>query len=225
MKASRAAAPPVAPKVLVSEVFYSLQGESTTVGLPTVFIRLSGCPRRCRYCDTSYAFYGGERRSIAELLTEVGRYQTSYVTVTGGEPLAQNSCYPLLSALGDAGYQVSLETSGTVPLKAVDPRTVIVMDLKTPSSGEMEHNCYENISILGSKDQIKFVIANAGDYIWASEITREYRLTDRVGAVLFSPCYRELKEQTLADWILRDQLAVRMQIQLHKFLWGDVPGR
>lgn len=211
--------------LLVTEVFYSLQGESNTVGIPTVFIRLTGCPRRCHYCDTAYAFYGGQRRSIDALMQEVASYTSNYVTVTGGEPLAQPVCYTLLQNLADAGYQVSVETSGTIPLHAMDPRTVIVMDLKTPASGEMAHNCYENIEQLSHKDQIKFVIGDAQDYSWAVDTVEKYSLTDKVGTVLFSPSYAQLPESTLADWILRDGLAVRMQIQLHKMLWGDVAGR
>lgn len=211
--------------LLITEVFYSLQGESNTVGAPTVFIRLTGCPRRCSYCDTAYAFYGGERKSIDAILEAVASYRVDYVTVTGGEPLSQVACGDLLSMLSDAGYRVSLETSGTVPLKNIDPRTVVVMDLKTPASGEMRHNCYDNIAQLEQKDQVKFVIGDAEDYRWAVQTTERYALTDRVGAVLFSPSYQVLEERILADWILRDQLKVRMQIQLHKMLWGDVPGR
>jgi 7-carboxy-7-deazaguanine synthase len=214
-----------AQDLLVTEVFYSLQGEGNTVGIPTVFIRLTGCPRRCTYCDTAYAFYGGKRKGIDQLLHDVCSYGARYVTVTGGEPLAQPSCYPLLRSLNDTGYQVSLETSGTIPLGDIDARTVVVMDLKTPSSGEMMHNCYANIEHLSAKDQIKFVIGDMDDYRWACETIEDYALTEKVDTVLFSPSYGKLEEATLADWILRDKLSVRLQVQLHKLLWGDVPGR
>ena len=211
--------------LLVKEVFYSLQGESNTTGVPTVFIRLTGCPRRCSYCDTAYAFYGGTHQSIRELLDTVAQYATHYVTVTGGEPLAQPLCYELLQCLVETGYHVSVETSGTVPLGDLDKRVVVVMDLKTPSSGEMAHNCYDNIERLSLKDQVKFVIGDAQDYSWACQTINQYSLTKKVDTVLFSPTYQQLSEATLAEWILRDQLSVRMQIQLHKLLWGDVAGR
>lgn len=210
--------------LLITEVFYSLQGEADTVGSPTVFIRLTGCPRRCNYCDTSYAFHGGKRYSIKQLLKDTKQYHARYVTVTGGEPLAQADCSVLLEALNDAGYIVSLETSGTLPLNNIDSRTIVVMDLKTPSSGESMHNCYENIEQLDIKDQIKFVIANEDDYRWAVETTKNYNLVGKVKDVFFSCSYGVLEDQVLAEWILRDTLHVRLQIQLHKKLWGETAG-
>ncbi len=208
----------------ITEIFHSLQGESRTVGLPTVFVRLTGCPLRCGYCDSEYAFHGGERRTIDAILQEVKSLGARFVCVTGGEPLAQPLCQQLLSALCDAGYEVSLETSGALSIEAVDPRVSIVMDLKTPGSGEMERNLYENIARLSAKDQIKFVLCNREDYDWARFKIDEYQLASRVGDVLLSPSYVDLAPSDLADWILRDRLPVRFQMQLHKQLWGDKPG-
>lgn len=208
----------------ITEIFYSLQGESRTVGLPTVFIRLTGCPLRCSYCDTAYAFTGGEKKSIPDILAEVRRYPTRYVTVTGGEPLAQKACLTLLKALADEGYEVSLETSGAFDIREVDPRVVKVMDLKTPSSGESRRNVYENLRHLAAKDQVKFVIADGADYCWSVDMLREYRLTERC-EVLFSPAAGRQNPTELADAILNDRLPVRFQVQLHKILWGDTRGK
>ena len=208
----------------VTEIFYSLQGESTTVGLPTVFVRLTGCPLRCGYCDTAYAFTGGEKMTLAAILAEVQRYDTPYVTVTGGEPLAQPACNSLMVALLDAGYQVSLETSGALDVSGVDARVVKVMDLKTPSSGEMARNLYANIQYLTQQDQVKFVIADEVDYLWSRQQIIEHRLSERCH-VLFSPVMGVMSTRTLADKILADQLPVRFQIQLHKYLWDDARGK
>ena len=208
----------------VTEIFYSLQGEARTVGWPTVFVRLTGCPLRCRYCDTAYAFHGGERRSLDEIIEEVGTYSPRFLTVTGGEPLAQPAVLPLLTSLCDRGYEVSLETSGALPVQAVDSRVSVVLDVKTPGSGEVERNLYSNLDHLRAHDQVKFVIANAEDYEWARATTDRYGLTGKCD-VLFSPVHGELPAQQLADWILRDRIAVRLQVQLHKILWGDVRGR
>jgi 7-carboxy-7-deazaguanine synthase len=208
----------------ITEIFYSLQGEARTVGWPTVFIRLTGCPLRCAYCDTRYAYHGGEAMTLEQILRQVGEYRTHYVTVTGGEPLAQDACHALLTRLLDNGYQVSLETSGAVAIDDVDARVSIVMDLKTPGSGEAEQNLLSNIHCLETKDQLKFVICDEGDYQWAKQMLTEHQLADRT-EVLFSPAFGQLDGRLLADWVLRDQLPVRMQLQLHKLLWGDEPGR
>ncbi len=208
----------------VTEIFYSLQGESRTVGLPTVFVRLTGCPLRCVYCDTNYAFTGGRKMSIAEILDDVGSYRPRYVTVTGGEPLVQRGCLCLLDALIEKGYEVSLETSGALDVSEVNPSVVKVLDLKTPSSGEASKNLYRNLDFLDRKDQLKFVIMNEQDYEWAKAIMEEYRLSDRC-EVLFSPAMGAQNPTELAEKILRDRLQVRFQIQLHKILWGDTPGR
>ena len=211
-------------RLRVTEIFYSLQGEARTVGYPTVFIRLTGCPLRCGYCDTTYAFQGGEWKSLDSILEEVESYKPSYITVTGGEPLAQKQCINLLSQLCDAGYQVSLETSGAMDVTNVDPRVSKVMDLKTPGSGEESQNRYENIQHLTSNDQLKFVICNREDYDWAIGKLEEYNLTEKC-EVLFSPIHGQLEPSQLAEWILQDKLPVRFQLQLHKYLWGDEPGR
>lgn len=208
----------------VTEIFYSLQGEARTVGWPTVFVRLTGCPLRCRYCDTAYAFHGGKRRSLEEIIEEVGTYSPRFLTVTGGEPLAQPAVLPLLTSLCDRGYEVSLETSGALPVHAVDSRVSVVLDVKTPGSGEVERNLYSNLDHLRAHDQVKFVITNAEDYDWARATTDRYGLTGKCD-VLFSPAHGELPAHQLADWILRDRIAVRLQVQLHKVLWGDVRGR
>ncbi|MEO8964756.1 MAG: 7-carboxy-7-deazaguanine synthase QueE [Gammaproteobacteria bacterium] len=211
-------------RLRISEIFFSLQGETRTVGLPTVFIRLTGCPLRCGYCDTAYAFHGGNWLEIDEILKQAASYGAHYVTVTGGEPLAQKPCLELLAKLCDVGYEVSLETSGAFDVSEVDKRVVKVVDIKTPGSGEVEKNYYQNIAALLPHDQIKFVICQRTDYEWAKEITQKYQLTD-ICQVLFSPSYQEQPAGELADWILADRLPVRLQIQLHKFLWGDAKGR
>lgn len=211
-------------RLRLTEIFFSLQGETRTVGLPTVFVRLTGCPLRCQYCDTAYAFTGGQWYEIEAILAEVKKYKTQYVTVTGGEPLAQKACLPLLKRLCDEGYEVSLETSGALDIAAVDERVIKIVDIKTPGSHEVEKNHWPNMNNLLAHDQIKFVICDENDYHWAKDILTQYSLTERC-QVLFSPSYGQLVAGTLADWILRDQLSVRLQIQLHKFLWGDVKGK
>jgi 7-carboxy-7-deazaguanine synthase len=208
----------------ITEIFFSLQGETRTIGLPTVFVRLTGCPLRCGYCDTAYAFHGGERWTLGAILDEVAGYAPRYVTVTGGEPLAQPNCWPLLSALCDAGYEVSLETSGALSMADVDPRVIKVMDLKTPDSGELARNCYENIDLLLPHDQVKFVICSRQDYEWARLQVDQLGLAGRVRDVLFSPSFGQQNATELAEWILRDRLPVRFQLQLHKLLWNDAPG-
>jgi 7-carboxy-7-deazaguanine synthase len=211
--------------VRITEIFYSLQGEARTVGLPTVFVRLTGCPLRCVYCDTEYAFSGGENMSIEAISEQVAGYTPRFVTVTGGEPLAQKSCIPLLSRLCDAGFEVSLETSGAMCVAEVDERVVKVLDLKTPGSGEVERNDYTNIARLTPRDQLKFVICDRNDYEWARFKLDEYQLDGRVSDILFSPSYGQLKGRELADWIVQDNLPVRFQMQLHKILWDDEAGR
>lgn len=208
----------------ITEIFYSLQGESNTVGLPTVFVRLTGCPLRCGYCDSEYAFYGGERLLIDEILAKVASFKPRYICVTGGEPLAQRECLTLLTALCDAGYSVSLETSGALPVDDVDPRVIKVMDLKTPGSGEVGRNRWENIPLLSRHDQVKFVICSREDYDWARFKLDEHQLAGRVAEVLFSPSFGQIEAVTLAEWILADNLPVRFQLQLHKLLWNDTPG-
>jgi 7-carboxy-7-deazaguanine synthase len=211
-------------RLRISEIFYSLQGETRTVGLPTVFIRLTGCPLRCQYCDTAYAFQGGQWQDVSAVLAEVKKYATQYVTVTGGEPLAQKACLELLARLCDEGYEVSLETSGAMDIAMVDPRVVKVMDIKTPGSGEVDRNLWTNVDYLLSHDQVKFVICDQADYEWSKDIIQQYQLAARC-QLLFSPSFAQVKAGDLGDWILRDQLSVRLQIQLHKYLWGDAPGR
>jgi len=208
----------------VTEIFYSLQGETRTVGLPTVFVRLTGCPLRCSFCDTAYAFHGGTKMDINDIVAKVQTYQPRYVTVTGGEPLAQKSCFSLLKALCDLGVEVSLETSGAINIADVDPRVVCVMDLKTPGSGEESKNRYENISLLKQTDQLKFVICDRNDYDWACNKIDEFDLAEQC-EVLFSPVHGELQPADIADWIIEDKLDVRLQVQLHKYLWNDEPGR
>lgn len=213
-----------AERLKVTEIFYSLQGESRTVGWPTVFVRLTGCPLRCVWCDTEYAFHGGQWMDFDTILAHVAEYPTPHVTVTGGEPLAQRRCLGLLGRLCDAGYLVSLETSGALDLSGVDARVVKVMDLKPPGSGEVERNRWENLALLNPQDQVKFVIADRDDYDWSVEQLRRHRLNEQC-EVLFSPVQDRMRPTRLADWILEDRLPLRFQLQLHKLLWGDRPGK
>ena len=208
----------------ITEIFYSLQGESNTVGIPTVFIRLTGCPLRCVYCDTAYAFTGGKKIEIAQIINQIEQYGTRYITVTGGEPLAQSSCLELMTNLLDKGYFVSLETSGAIDISAVDSRVVKVMDLKTPGSGELSKNLYQNIHHLNYKDQVKFVIGDDEDYDWSKAALTDYELVGRC-EILFSPVMGRQDPTELADKILQDRLPVRFQIQLHKLLWDDAQGK
>ena len=210
-------------RLRINEIFFSLQGETSRTGLPTVFVRLTGCPLRCGYCDTAYAFHEGTTQSLEQVLDSVAGYQARYVTVTGGEPLAQKACLKLLTALCDEGYSVSLETSGAIDITAVDPRVSRIVDIKTPGSGEAEKNRWENIRLLTSQDEVKFVLCDAADYAWSVNVMLQFSLADRC-PVLFSPVYETLEPRQLAEWILRDRLPVRMQIQLHKFLWGEMRG-
>ena len=212
-----------ASELRVNEIFFSLQGESTRVGLPTVFVRLTGCPLRCGYCDTAYAFYEGKTRAIDEVLAEVATHPTRYVCVTGGEPLAQRYCLLLLSRLCDAGYSVSLETSGAIDIAGVDARVSRIVDIKTPGSGESEKNLLENLALITALDEIKFVITGEADYRWAAAMLRDRKLAD-LCTVLFSPSFGDVPADRLAGWILRDALPVRMQLQLHKILWGEKRG-
>ncbi len=211
-------------KLRITEIFHSLQGESTRVGLPTVFVRLTGCPLRCVWCDTEYAFSGGENKTVAEILSCVATYGAKHVCVTGGEPLAQKPSLALLTALCDAGYSVSLETSGALDVADVDPRVSRIMDLKAPDSGEAEKNRWENIAELNARDEIKFVLASEGDYFWARGLLGERKL-DTICTVLMSPVQETLSPRDLAEWILRDQLSVRMQVQMHKVIWGPERAR
>ena len=207
----------------IFEIFYSLQGESSRVGLPTIFIRLSGCPMRCHYCDTAYAFQGGVMMGINDIMEAIKKYDTHYVTVTGGEPLAQKEVLSLLKVLADQNYDVSLETGGGISIKEVDPRIKIILDIKTPESGEEKKNYWENLNLIHTKDEIKFVLCSREDYDWAKKILDQYKLTEKCH-VLFSPVYQKLNATDLGNWILQDQLPVRLQIQLHKLLWGEKPG-
>ena len=209
----------------ITEIFLSLQGEANTVGYPTVFVRLTGCPLRCQYCDSAYAFSGGQIETLADILDQVASYNVSRVTVTGGEPLAQPGVFALMTALVDRQFSVSLETSGALPVDRVDPRVIKVLDIKTPDSAEVHRNLWDNIAHLQPHDQIKFVVCSRGDYDWARIKCDQYQLFDRVADVLFSPSHGALEPSELADWIVADRLPARMQMQLHKLLWGDVPGR
>jgi len=209
----------------ITEIFLSLQGEANTVGKPTVFVRLTGCPLRCHYCDSAYAFSGGELIEEADILNTVKGFGVQHVTVTGGEPLAQPGALSLMVALADAGLSVSIETSGALSVAEVDPRVVKVIDLKTPGSGEVQRNLWENMRHLNAHDQIKFVVCDRADYDWARMRCDEHNLYAQVADVLFSPSHHQLASRDLADWIVADRLPVRMQVQLHKLLWGDVPGR
>ncbi|HEX5675244.1 MAG TPA: 7-carboxy-7-deazaguanine synthase QueE [Azonexus sp.] len=215
---------PESTTLRLTEVFLSLQGETSRAGLPTVFIRLTGCPLRCRWCDTPYSFQGGETVTLNSILTRVAIYGVSTVCVTGGEPLAQKNCPTLLSALCDAGYSVSLETSGALDVGMVDPRVSRIVDIKPPESGEEARNRWENIAHLTPRDEIKFVLASRADYEWAREVMRSQKL-DQVCPILFSPVQGELPPAQLAEWVLADRLPVRMQVQLHKILWGNTPGK
>lgn len=208
----------------ITEIFYSLQGEASRVGLPTVFVRLTGCPLRCVWCDTTYSFTGGEAASIESVLAEVAKYPARQVCVTGGEPLSQKECLPLLKALCDAGYDVSLETSGAIDIAGVDPRVSRIMDLKAPGSGEVDKNRWENLGSLNSRDEIKIIIASRDDYEWARQALRKHQL-DRLCPVLFSPAQGLVEAAELAAWILEDGLNVRFQMQLHKLLWGNMKGK
>ena len=211
-------------RLRINEIFHSLQGEADCVGYPTVFVRLTGCPLRCQYCDTEYAFHSGEWFDLDAILTRVRELKAQYVCVTGGEPLAQPNCLKLLERLCDAGFAVSLETSGALDVAAVDARVSRVVDVKTPGSNEASRNRIENFAHLSPRDQLKFVICSRDDYDWSKTFLKEHRLLGRSG-VLFSPSYKQQSAAELADWILQDRLPVRFQIQLHKILWGDVPGK
>ena len=207
----------------INEIFFSLQGESSYIGIPTIFIRLTGCPMRCTYCDTAYAFHDGKKMTIQQILKEISQYKTKYVTVTGGEPLAQKPCWDLLKDLSDKGYSVSLETGGAISIEGVDKRTKIILDIKTPESGESLNNNKKNFSLIDKKDEIKFVITDHNDYIWAKEILVKEKLNEKA-SILFSPVYGNIEPKDLAEWILDDHLPVRFQIQLHKMIWGQIPG-
>ena len=211
------------PTLRITEIFHSLQGESRPAGWPSAFVRLTGCPLRCVYCDTAYAFHGGQRLGIGEILEKIAGYEVRYVCVTGGEPLAQPACHDLLAALCDAGYQVSLETSGALDIAAVDRRVAVVLDLKTPASGEAARNLWSNLPHLKPADQVKLVICSRADYEWAREALREHALAARC-EVLFSPAWERQPARELAEWVLADRLPVRFQVQLHKYLWGDEAG-
>lgn len=208
----------------INEIFHSLQGEADAVGYPTVFVRLTGCPLRCRYCDTEYAFHAGDWLDLSAIVDKVSGYGTRYVCVTGGEPLAQPNCLKLLERLCDQGFEVSLETSGALNIAAVDPRVSRVVDVKTPGSQEVARNRIENFELLTKRDQLKFVICSREDYDWSKAFLQEHRLSERC-RILFSPSYEEVSPTALADWILADRLPVRFQLQLHKVLWGDIPGK
>ncbi len=211
-------------RLRITEIFLSLQGESRTVGLPTVFVRLTGCPLRCGYCDTTYAFQGGEWMGLDEIVAAVDKYAVKHVTVTGGEPLAQRECIGLLAMLCDRGFEVSLETSGALDVSAVDPRVIKVMDIKTPGSGEVDKNLYGNITHLQAHDQVKFVICDRADYAWAKDALVKYNLPE-ICEILFSPAFASMAPRELAEWIIADRLPVRFQLQLHKVLWGEERGR
>lgn len=214
---------PMSQSLRITEIFHSLQGETSRLGLPTVFVRLTGCPLRCGYCDSAYAFHGGERMSITAILEEVTRHGTPYVCVTGGEPLAQAGCHDLLKRLCDAGFSVSLETSGHLPIETVDARVSRIVDIKTPGSGEVEKNLWTNLNHLGAHDELKFVLVHRHDYEWARDLLLDNGL-HTLCPVIFSPVWESLPPRELAEWVIADKLPVRVQVQLHKILWGDKPG-
>jgi 7-carboxy-7-deazaguanine synthase len=207
----------------IHEIFHSIQGESSRIGLPTTFVRLTGCPMRCVYCDTAYAFSGGSNMSLTDIMLKVAELGAPYVTVTGGEPLAQKECHGLLTTLCDAGYSVSLETGGAVDILAVDPRVSVILDIKTPGSGELEKNLWSNLALLKASDEVKFVLCDRSDYDWAKQQLAEHKLNETC-PVIFSPVYSQVNPSDLAAWVLADKLPVRMQVQLHKILWGEKPG-
>ncbi|CAN4276399.1 NrdG Organic radical activating enzymes [Methylophilaceae bacterium] len=207
----------------IHEIFHSIQGESSRIGLPTTFVRLTGCPMRCVYCDTAYAFSGGSNMSLAAIMLKVAELGAPYVTVTGGEPLAQKECHGLLTALCDAGYSVSLETGGAMDIRAVDPRVSVILDIKTPGSGELAKNLWSNLALLKASDEVKFVLCDRADYDWAKQQLAEHKL-NQTCPVIFSPVYSQVQPSDLAAWVLADKLPVRMQVQLHKILWGEKPG-
>jgi 7-carboxy-7-deazaguanine synthase len=207
----------------IHEIFHSIQGESSRIGLPTTFVRLTGCPMRCVYCDTAYAFSGGSNMSLADIMLKVAELGAPYVTVTGGEPLAQKECHGLLTALCDAGYSVSLETGGAMDIRAVDPRVSVILDIKTPGSGELAKNLWSNLALLKTSDEVKFVLCDRADYDWAKQQLAEHKLTQTC-PVVFSPVFGQVNATDLAEWVLADKLPVRMQVQLHKILWGEKPG-
>jgi 7-carboxy-7-deazaguanine synthase len=210
-------------KLKVHEIFYSVQGETSRIGLPTVFVRLTGCPMRCVYCDTAYAFSGGSNVEIADIMAKVAEFGTKYVTVTGGEPLAQRDCHVLLKSLCDAGYSVSLETGGAIDISPVDKRISVILDIKTPDSGEHKNNVWGNLDHLKSTDEVKFVLCSRADYEWAKDLLNTHKVADKC-PVLFSPVFNQVNPTELAEWLLADRLPVRMQVQLHKILWGEKPG-
>ncbi|HEY6641157.1 7-carboxy-7-deazaguanine synthase QueE [Povalibacter sp.] len=214
----------MSPRLKLTEIFLSIQGEADSVGWPTVFVRLTGCPLRCGYCDTAYAFHGGEWHSLEQILEKVAGFGVRHVCVTGGEPLAQKSCVELLRRLCDAGYQVSLETSGAMDISDVDARVVRVVDMKTPASGEVERNRYDNLDRMRTGEQVKFVICGREDFEWSRDLVKKQSLNERC-TVLFSPSHQQVEPRDLAQWILDERLPVRLQVQLHKYLWGDTPGR
>ncbi|GAB4391506.1 MAG: 7-carboxy-7-deazaguanine synthase QueE [Gammaproteobacteria bacterium] len=211
-------------RLRITEIFYSLQGETTFVGLPTVFVRLTGCPLRCQYCDTEYAFSGGHWYEQADIVKQIQLHKTPYVTVTGGEPLAQKNCISLLTQLCELNFKVSLETSGAIDVSQVDPRVIKIIDIKTPGSKEVQRNCYNNLKYLQPHDQIKFVLCDRNDFMWASQVIYDLDLVNHY-EILFSPSAEQLAATQLAEWILEQRLPVRMQIQLHKYLWGNIPGK
>lgn len=215
---------PKRERLRINEIFHSLQGEADAVGFPTVFVRLTGCPLRCQYCDTEYAFHAGEWRDVDEIVDTVAGFDTRHVCVTGGEPLAQPNCRILLARLCDAGHEVSLETSGAMDIAGVDARVARVLDVKTPGSGEAVRNRPENYSLLTRRDQVKFVICSREDFDWSKAYLKEHALSERC-QILFSPSYTQISPTALAEWILAERLPVRFQLQLHKILWGDVPGK